>query len=401
MHRVFATCAYWAEYAFAVVLAVLSPLVLLALAVWPLYSYGPTTIVYFFIFESPGGAVLLVVGMISNFWKCIGGLFVLLRYQGVAIDGTVVSLKDEPGLSELLHSLCRECRVKMPQNIVFGCTSEFSTIYGTCIVDNVKLFGHTLIIGYPCLSWLTKNELASLLTHELSHVRSRDSLLHRIVYPVYRGLSAGKASIRKVYYRKGCLKWILFFGLYYILLVSYMALSLYFWAFHVVNMSVRRKQEYRADVRAVKAMGAAVYRSALLKVAGFEMHFNEFVENYGMAEIEELGRDGQLFRRLCDESADVVGLGLVAAAAAVPDDFHPTFAHRFLTSVGVFAPDEEPILLDQFHPALDERLRAFPNAGTVVFDDVSLRVELANADRYEKDLTPLLLVLIKSRVVTG
>ncbi|MEP7217781.1 MAG: hypothetical protein ABI876_02630, partial [Bacteroidota bacterium] len=234
-----------------------------------------------------------------------------------------------------------------------------------------------------------------------SHMRSYDALLHRIVYPAYESLSKVKALMEKTFRGKGCLRWFLAFVPYSIAFLSFIIVSQYFSLFHYVNSRLRFRQELRADANAAAIAGSATYRNALLKIAGFEFHINEFIRSYDGEEIEMLDKQRELFPLLCNNVPDIAGLGMIAAADNVRDDFHRTFVYQMLLAFGVFLPESDEVeapVRDPFHPTLALRLRELPIDGLCASQDETTCAGIVDAGRYEARLGALLVSQLRSRI---
>ncbi len=144
------------------------------------------------------GAVILVVlnisvicGMLFHYYNklifCMGMLlstpFLLdiswdlypeTEVSPTEVSGRFLSRTDAPQLWQEIDSIAHKLKIDSPKHLIIGLRPRFFTSIGTVNCQDGTVSGGTLFISYSLMAFLSKDELASIIAHELGHILCED-----------------------------------------------------------------------------------------------------------------------------------------------------------------------------------------------------------------------------------
>lgn len=120
---------------------------------------------------------------------------------------------------------------------------------------------------------LSIGEFKSVLAHEFAHFSGYDTLYSTFVYPVYLSLQTALNILNESSSEKSESIGTAVFNL--LLLLPKFILGVYLNYFSIIDMSLSRSRELRADWVASKFYGSNVFSSALKKIVSVSTHYNE------------------------------------------------------------------------------------------------------------------------------
>ncbi len=175
----------------------------------------------------------------------------VMRWRRHRLPGVVVSEQHAGPLWTLVRELAESAGTRPPDEIVLVITP-------TASVSEVKrrLFLH---LGFPLLLCLTTAQIRAIVGHELGHYSAADTRLGPVAY---RGRRAVSATVSQLL-RTDPISW---------------PFRLYYRLYLIVDGSVSRRQEFKADLYAVRQAGQQAAISALIEVRVLAAAFTHFLE---------------------------------------------------------------------------------------------------------------------------
>ncbi len=326
------------------------------------------------------GGELGLAGVVAG----VGALVVLwaLRPRGLFSrshdDGRRVPLAtaEHPELHALVARVARESGAPSPEELqLIDQASAF-------IAVERRWFGlrkrYVVGLGLPLFALLTKDELASVLAHELGHQTGHDLALGPWLYRTRSNIGHAIGALE---------------GSAFFLDVPFRAYSKLFLR---VTASVSREQELAADAQAARLCGGGATGRALRKVAAFGPLWDAYLEQDLVPLIETGLRPPVIegFRRFLAQGARRrdVEKQLAAAAAEPPSvwDTHPPVAQR-LQALGVplapgdlALPEDSCLALLHGERAVDEAWYPRATHGDLValgWDELAAKVLLPEMEK--------------------
>jgi len=177
--------------------------------------------------------------------------------QATVEFGAVVKASDIPSVGELVKELAKKLKSKPPQNIILGAAPTFyiTNAQMKVLPSKKSLKGETVYISTTLARLLSKDELASIIAHELMHYRGKDLIFTQRFYPVYKTLANLHASLG----RSG-----------HLFVRPLLANLEVLWdSFSRSERRISRERELEADKGAAKATSPHLLANALSKTASF------------------------------------------------------------------------------------------------------------------------------------
>jgi Zn-dependent protease with chaperone function len=335
-------------------------------------AIGPTHVVHYYGIKAFIAAAviltMLTLGALSGLWILTKALFASFRHQTHLITGWLVEPFEEKPLWSFLDGLCRQVGCRVPDSIVMLPTPDFFVTKGPLLVLNGKAKGRVLALGLPLMRTLQQGEFKAIMAHEMAHYTGRDNLFQRLALPVYKGTGDALANIAEAIRREysdgkpNMWKLMPLKPLFY-------SLRLYYILFHLINSSISRAREFRAD-----------YIAAL--VAGRQNCIRALVRTTAVAPFFYVDLPRLLFA--------------AGGHAPHPSNMYEAMNHfmgisrDLLTQYGKAGLQEAESPHDD-HPSLQRRIDALPQGHEVEPEPRLARELIVKADRYEKQLTDILL----------
>ncbi|MGZ8251554.1 MAG: M48 family metallopeptidase [Methylophilaceae bacterium] len=314
------------------------------------------------------GGILLIVGIAAivgcyNLLKSAVGFF---RTPPSWLRAKSLSKEDNPELYNLVESISTTLNSQGPNNIVVGLEPNFFVTSNEVQLggsDGPNLKGRTLYLSLSLMRIFTKNELISVIGHELGHFRGEDTEYSKKFAPIYSKLSTGLQQMQGDQQNVGVIA----------TLPAVALLNLCLEQFATVERTIGRERELIADKAGAEASSSKDLARALIKVSLYTSQWDALTKKH-----IELLSEGNYFHNLALTYSEICGslhselnwseaqniLGQYVQTH--PIDTHPPMSER-LNALGI--PISEIELID-VRPAEDASILLIPNA-----------------DEYEKEMT--------------
>jgi Zn-dependent protease with chaperone function/uncharacterized tellurite resistance protein B-like protein len=310
----------------AVTVAVLAGLVLaeagvLAFAAYEGESYLAGRVHVFLI-----GSVAL--GGLFGAFQLAASAFSFARPVSFPVLGKRITQDQAPKLFADIEATARQLGARSPDNVVVGLDTTFFATSATVhlIGEPAPLTGETLFISTTLARILNREELTSVIGHELGHFSGRDTAYSLRFAPVYAGLGSSLQAVAAAD-DEGAM------GL--AKLPARALLGYVHGLFHESEAGVSRDRELAADQSGAKVGSALALASALCKICVYSELWGK-VQKQNVAALA----DGQVTRNLSRAFADCARYDVEAASAdkllaevldvrvAHPTDSHPPVSQR-------------------------------------------------------------------------
>lgn len=337
-------------------------------------SYAIEQVHYLLIGLIGFGAVVAAFGLIS-------AAFSFGRNLQMTVTGKHVSESDAPRLYSFVRELADKLKSVAPKNIVVGLDPTYFVTNADIYVtnDQTQLTGETLFVSAPLSRLMTKDELTSVIGHELGHFRGQDTVYSMKFAPVYAGMAGALAAV-DVQDDEGVS------GL--AKLPASAILSYMYEVFSRNERLVGRERELLADRAGAEASSPKALANALAKVSFYSSLWPEAqLQNINrLAEGKITGNLSTVFLDSAKYDVEHEKFGAVLeqileAKIAHPTDTHPTFAER-LDSLGIqrtelsiddmLPPESGAIELIDGYQSLEENLTNFEHRLRVALGQVQV-----------------------------
>ncbi|WP_312949986.1 M48 family metallopeptidase [Superficieibacter sp.] len=215
-----------------------------------------------------GSVLWMLVKSLASIKKC----FALFKPEDHPIRGSNVTQSQAPELWQWVKELAQRGAVTVPDNIVVG---FFDCFYVTAnavqIVDGPRLTGNTLYFPLTYSSLMDKEEMASVIGHELGHFTGMDTQYSLKFAPLYAGLYN---SLNQLMSHSPGVSYIDRVVLYPALCVGCSFLT----RFHEAVSHWSRSREYAADETGARVGTPQALASALLRVSALSEIIDRHVE---------------------------------------------------------------------------------------------------------------------------
>lgn len=289
--------------------------------------------------------------------------FSLVRKAETFVVGKAIGRGAAPALWNQVEAVAQQLGALAPDNLVVGLDPNFFVTEADVICLNGRLKGRTLYCSLPLCRILSREEVASILGHELGHFEGRDTEFSKRFYPIYRGTTSSIAALQAAGAEGyGALA----------LLPAIALLSYFLECFSVAESHLSRERELAADRAGASVTSPRVIAAALVKLHAFTSVWDELQE----AAVKVL-RQGKAFVDLSSAYAQMVNLrahpaalqGLADTHLSHPTDSHPPLSVR-LRSLQV-----------EVNDVASEGLAVRPNQPAIMLisDPETLEAELSEA----------------------
>lgn len=316
--------------------------------------------VHFFIIGAIG------IGAVAACVKLIGATLSIRGQLEIKTVASKVERNRAPSLWNFVDTIAARIGATPPSNIVVGLEPTFyATAANVNLINEGQVVsGETLYLSESLMRLLTRDELASVVGHELGHFHGQDVAYSMKFAPVYRGLgqalgSLGAGDEEGV---SGLAK-----------IPAFAMLSLALELFARNESAVSRVRELEADKVGASIGSPSALATALAKVAIFSGLWskvqNENVDRLNAGKVTknlaQVFEDSAQYDLSKSDITDILGQ-ILETQIAHPTDSHPTIRDRY-ASLG-FDPNQ----------LTTEALLQF---------DSGLRNLIENADELEQQLT--------------
>lgn len=268
--------------------------------------------------------IILAIGAGAAFGvlAMIRSTFSIIKKAQTFVIGRSVTREEAPNLWAHIDATADRLGALKPQHVVVGLDPNFFVTEANVLCLTGKLTGRTLYCSLPLCRILTKQEMTSIVGHELGHFKGQDTKFSERFYPVYRGTATSLASLQAVGGEgSGAIA----------LLPAVAVLSYFLESFTVAESRLSRERELAADQAGAQVATPQAIASALVKVHAFTGYWNGLQE----AAADAL-RKGQYFvnasktyAEVCVKNAGPNALeGVADTHTNHPTDSHPSLSLR-------------------------------------------------------------------------
>lgn len=211
--------------------------------------------------------VLWAIGLVLGGWVLAVLAVALLAFLGWVVRTAVQDVRaarpgplvgaelhrtHHPELWAAVDAVAIRVGVTAPHRIVVDGSARIALVSGTGVGE--------LVLGFPLLIGLDRDELRSLLTHEFAHAVDGGVRPLAATYRVTQRLAAVRGALRP-----GPARW---------------AVQRYVWAFLLLAAEPNRRHELRCDDVAARLCGREATASALYRTAGVRTAWTALVDEY-------------------------------------------------------------------------------------------------------------------------
>lgn len=268
----------------------------------------------------------------------LGGLFAAFQLAASAFSfakavtlpviGQRITKEQAPKLFAEIDETARRLGARTPDNVVVGLEPTF---YATSaevqlVGEQTPLKGETLFISASLARILNRDELMSVVGHELGHFSGQDTAYSLRFAPVYRGLGTSLQAVATAEDEgsMGLAK-----------LPALALLGYVYGLFQESEAGVSRDRELAADQAGAKAGSALALGSALCKICVYSELWGK-VQQQNVAALAEGQITHNLSRAFADcarfdveaASIDKLLAGVLDVSVAHPTDSHPPVSKR-------------------------------------------------------------------------
>lgn len=271
-------------------------------------------------------------------------IFLILRSLWIRIpkpEGLPISHKNAPELFDMIEDIRKTTNAAKINSVLI--TNEFNA--AVCQIPMLGLFGfyrNYLIIGLPIMMALSKDELKSVLSHEIGHLSHNHSRFSNWIYR----MRSTWLNIYLAFENRSRIGSFLFKHF----------INWYYPRYNEMSLSLIRLDEYEADKFSVDAVGAETTASCLLNFCLKYSFFDEvFWKKVNDKTFTDSNPPSDLYNQLLDTFKEEVPtdkntkwLKLSLKEKESYEDTHPTLKQR-LNAIGV-----EPFIPETVkYPAID------------------------------------------------
>ena len=141
----------------------------------------------------------LGIGALLGSLKLLSSLFSFKRKLEMTVFATQISEDDNKQLWEFVKEIASKLNARIPDNIIIGLEPMF---YATSadiklVNDNTLIKGETLFLSIILMKLFSKQQLASVIGHELGHFIGNDTDYSMKFTPVYVGISSSVKALEE------------------------------------------------------------------------------------------------------------------------------------------------------------------------------------------------------------
>jgi Zn-dependent protease with chaperone function len=334
-------------------------LVQAAIAISSIYIFGSVLfgIVHIGIIISIGiGALIGVRAIAASLWAAV-------RRAQTLVIGKTLSEENAPLLWQQVRGVAQQLGSLSPDNLVVGLDPTFFVTEADVKAMNETLTGRTLYCSLPLCRVLSKDEVTSIIGHELRHFQGEDTKFSQRFYPIYTGTVASLLSLQSIGLGSDFITTIA-------LRPAFAVLSFFLQCFGGAEGALSRERELVADQAGAEVTSPQTLAGALVKLHAYGDLWQTIYEK-----TVDAVHENRTLANISDAYVDLVrqhelpnGLvGIIEGHISHPTDSHPSLAVRLeALQVGLAEAASDPIDVDPLDPAIN----LIPNA-TQLEEEVS------------------------------
>lgn len=224
-------------------------------------------------------SILCGAGLLAAFFIFIKNFFLALLSDKCYEYGKVLDLTKDETLFQDIQEVCHSLHIKPPDNIVLSFTADFYVTQRKINISQQVLKGRTLVFGIVFLKYLNRNEIKSILAHEMAHFTGKDTLFSIYIGYLYKNIHGILRNFEQLYQEDEL--WFVCLSLYPISFI----LRKYLYLYTKLEKKVSRDREKRADYIASILYGKKTFKNALTKLSNIQDYFgvrfeDDFVKAY-------------------------------------------------------------------------------------------------------------------------
>lgn len=232
------------------------------------YGIYISEVVYFERFH-PKIIFVLGIGAAIAAYIIIKSVFASLKSNPTFIIGEKITSETGGGLIRFVKEISDKVGARAPDNIIVGLEPNFYvTAVSVALVGEKKtLGGTTMYLSLPFLSIFSKEELASVIGHELGHFKGEDTAYTMRFYPAYSRLYKAIGGLSEQANNESATN---IFGVPTIVILEFILSE-----FSITERTIGRGREFEADKVGASITGGLALITALLKVSEYAGIWNE------------------------------------------------------------------------------------------------------------------------------
>jgi Zn-dependent protease with chaperone function len=275
------------------------------------------------------------------------GTFSVVRKAETFVIGKTVTRVQAPQLWREVEATALRLGALQPDNLVVGLDPNFFvTEIGVICLDG-RLNGRTLYCSLPLCRILSKEELTSVIGHELGHFKGQDTKFSKRFYPIYRGTVSSLTALQAAGDTgPGAIA----------LLPAIAVLSYFLECFCVAESRLSRERELAADQAAASVASPHAIAVALVKLHAFAGIWNGLQEAAANAlrQGKAFVNASRTYAEAVSESALPEALqGVAEVHLPHPTDSHPPLSVRLQSlQVGLNNVATEALAVTPTEPAI-------------------------------------------------
>ena len=206
---------------------------------------------------------VLALSTIITAYIIISSGFSSLKNNTTEIIGEKITNKNGQDLIDFINDIAEKIDARAPDNIILGLEPTFyvTAVNVSLKKETKKLVGTTMYLPLPFLSILSKEELSSVIGHELGHFKGEDTFYAMRFYPSYFRLYKAINDINK--------------NQSFIGLPALATLNFVLNEFSITECSIGRTREFEADKVGASVASSLSLIIALLKLIEFSVVWDE------------------------------------------------------------------------------------------------------------------------------
>jgi Zn-dependent protease with chaperone function len=262
------------------------------------------------------------LGALAGVLAMARSTFSLVRKAQTFVVGRALSREEAPELWKRVEASAQRLHALRPDNLVVGLDPNFFVTEADVTCLSGKLNGRTLYCSLPLCRILSREELTSIIGHELGHFKGEDTKFSERFYPIYRGTASSLAALQAAGGEgSGTIA----------LLPAVAVLSYFFECFSVAESRLSRGRELAADQAAASVTSSRTIATALVKLHAFTGIWGGLQDAAANAL-----REGKAFVNASRTYAEAVGKnaapvaleGIAEEHLSHPTDSHPPLSVR-------------------------------------------------------------------------
>lgn len=297
--------------------------------------------------------LVLIAGLIG-LYMIIKSIWQGLRRPYTSTLAVKLTKEEQPQVWNMVKDIAYRLNAPEPDNIIAGLEDTFYVTEIDTRLKNETLTGQTLYISLPLSRILSKEELKSIIGHELSHFAGDDVKFTTNFYPIYTSASNAISSMDAASDDNIVFKAALF-----------PAITIFFFfisEFSVLEAEISRERELIADKTSADLIsGVMPMATGLIKAHAYGPVFEEVY-----AEMEKMLRGGNpqknmsfLYEKITRETPSYNAINNMGIEIEThPSDTHPILQDRLAnigisleaaTSAGLTIPAKEDSAISLIH----------------------------------------------------